>query len=605
MHRHEPETQCATAIVAILKKDFPNRYVEFVTADIAREESVIQSMIKAIGLVVKPRTKLSSVRDAVVDHVICELASRGSTHFILVLDEMQALDYKDYQHLQFLQNILSIRGLKLTTMAPFESIWLILVKVLLINRASGRQIVDLIKNPKIMDCRHFIWWTQGAIDQARLEATLGFQPGDLNNSFLNKIPRDQILFTENQIRHCPSCIKIGHHSSIFGLRKIQFCPWHGDKLFSCSKCYDLLDFFQRPSKNARGFPSDIGLLCEHVLPLAEKVFTPDFSDSIYYEIGCWCNEFMAWLAESNKLVGDDIFRWIDSKQSKNHLDGMLLKYLEVRTAIPATIITSLEFPVTRLSLEYPFEREGGTVESWWETRRGGRLYDMQCLGVSSISKMDQVSCIKSLRRYLWKTYVSKHRKCYRSFVDLTRHQRMNLQSGSCCIVSLAYACWLASIFKAKNFDAAIGKYQSAYKAFGGKNHCPSVSFKRKLNILLLGFYRLWGGMLIGAAESDEVIVNFHNVEDDPTLSLNFSHTYRKQPVATLFTGDEKYSSYFVSAHHLQDLTSLRCKCTATISAYIPEELVKDLVERFHPDPRAVLRFIDPAKSVRTKGCIYL
>lgn len=109
------KTQCATATVAILRKDFPNRYVEFVTADIAREDSIIQSMVKAIGLVIKPRTKLSGIRDAVIDHIVCELASLGSTHFILVLDEMQALDYKDYQHLQVLQNVLSTRGLKLTT----------------------------------------------------------------------------------------------------------------------------------------------------------------------------------------------------------------------------------------------------------------------------------------------------------------------------------------------------------------------------------------------------------------------------------------------------------------------------------------------------------
>ncbi|WP_133306526.1 hypothetical protein [Pseudomonas sp. LS-2] len=109
------KTQCATAIVAILRNDFPNRYVEFVTADIAREETVIHSMVKAIGLVIKSRTNLSGIRDAVIDHVICELASLGSNHFILVIDEMQALDYKDYQHLQVLQNILSTRGLKLTT----------------------------------------------------------------------------------------------------------------------------------------------------------------------------------------------------------------------------------------------------------------------------------------------------------------------------------------------------------------------------------------------------------------------------------------------------------------------------------------------------------
>lgn len=489
--------------------------------------------------------------------------------------------------------------------APFESIWLILVKVMMINKVSGRQIIDLVKNPEMEDSCNFSWWAKGAIDQGKLEDTLGFQRGALDDSFLGVIPRGHLHYTGPQILHCPSCIKIGYHSSVFCLRKIKCCPWHGDKLVSCSKCYELLCSLYLPSQYARSFPSDPARLCDHILPLAGWLAIPNFTAPIYQEINIWCREFLSWLADSEKLVGGDIFRWAESRELKNDLDDIILQYLKDRTRIPKPFQAHLGFPVARLNLEYSFEREGGVSDFWGADRSRRRHYDIQCMGVVSISKMDQVRCIKSLRRYIWKTYIAKHKKCYRSFIYLTLHQRMNLQPGNSCLASLAYVCWLMNALTTNNLAVATGIDQCTYSTYGSRDHCPLATFKNIINNKLVGFYSVWGALLIGAADSGETVVKLHNMVVEQTLNSSFSHTYKDIPWEPSGADSEEYGSYFVSASHLEELTIMRCGCKCGISEYVPSDLVGDLEERFYPDARSVLKFIDPYKSKLKKTYIYL
>lgn len=489
-------------------------------------------------------------------------------------------------------------------LAPFESIWLILVKVMLINRVNGQQVIDLIKKPEMGSSYTFSWWAKGAIDQGRLETTLGFQFGDLDGTFLNMIPRDHLHYTGPQIWHCPSCIKIGYHSSVFCLRKIQSCPWHGDKLVSCSECYELLNCLHLPSRYKRSFPLEPKPSCEHMLALGKRLTSPDLSAPIYQEIGSWHHGFIRWLSDSERFVGGDIYRWVSSRVSRDCLDDVLLQYLDARIDIPKPFQADFGFPVARLSLEYSYEREGGVSTCRSSDRSSDRLYDMQCLGVVSISKIDQIRCIKSLRRYIWKKYISKHKKCYRSFIDLTLHQRMNLQPGSSCFASLAYVCWFMNALTTSNLAVVTGKGQCIYRAYGGRGHCPLATFKGILINRLVGFYSVWGALFRGAI-GGETVVKFHNMVLEQTLGLNFSHIYKDIPEVPSPADTGEYGVYFVSADHLENLTASRCGCKSNVSHYVPPDLAVDKVERFYPDTSLVLKFIDPNSSKANKTYIYL
>ncbi|WP_133306525.1 hypothetical protein [Pseudomonas sp. LS-2] len=490
-------------------------------------------------------------------------------------------------------------------LAPFESIWLILVKVLLINKVSGRQVIDLIKNPSIEDYLSFSWWAKGSIDQGRLEDTLGFQRGALDDSFLTMIPRDHLHYAGPQVWHCPSCIKIGYHSSIFCLQKIQSCPWHGDKLVSCPKCYELLNLLHLPSQHSRSFPSDPERVCPHISSLAGRFVIPDFSAPIFQVMSSWYRDFTVWLAASKKLVGGDIFRWIESRNFKHDLDDMILRYLDEKLHVPKPFNARLSFPVARLSLEYSFEREGGVTGFWGADPGQRRLYDIQCMAVVSISKIDQIRCVKSLRRYLWKTYISKHRKCLRAFVNLTLHQRMHLQRGSSCFTSLAYVCWLMNALTTNDLALALGRGHCTYSTYGSRDHCPLAEFKNSLNNKLVRFYSVWGALLIGTAESGDTVVKFHNLKVEQTLNSSFSCTYKDIPWSPSPDDSEEYGAYFVSPFHLKELSDLRCGCTSVTADYVPPHIAEDTVERFYPDAASLLKFIDPQKSNNIKNYIYL
>jgi hypothetical protein len=108
------KTHCAKALVDVIRSEFPDRYVVLVSADIAGSEGIMKTIAGRIGLFMKARENLVSIREKVLTHISCELSSINGNHFVLLVDEMQCLKIQDYQQLQVLQNRLSIDGINMT-----------------------------------------------------------------------------------------------------------------------------------------------------------------------------------------------------------------------------------------------------------------------------------------------------------------------------------------------------------------------------------------------------------------------------------------------------------------------------------------------------------
>ncbi|WP_339465019.1 hypothetical protein [Pseudomonas sp. EA_65y_Pfl2_P74] len=108
------KTLCAKALVDVIRSEFPDRYVVLVTADVAGLEGIIKTIAMSIGLIMKARENLISIREKVLTHISCELSSINGSHFVLVVDEMQCLKIQDYLQLQVLQNRLSLAGVNMT-----------------------------------------------------------------------------------------------------------------------------------------------------------------------------------------------------------------------------------------------------------------------------------------------------------------------------------------------------------------------------------------------------------------------------------------------------------------------------------------------------------
>ncbi|WP_167399130.1 ATP-binding protein [Ectopseudomonas oleovorans] len=109
------KTTCAVAIKFLLNAEFSNKYVEILSADTTKKSTLCRDLAAELGLHFSLRANVASVVDLLITHIICELDELGGDHFVLIIDEMQALQEPAYNELLLLQNRLGIRGIKLTT----------------------------------------------------------------------------------------------------------------------------------------------------------------------------------------------------------------------------------------------------------------------------------------------------------------------------------------------------------------------------------------------------------------------------------------------------------------------------------------------------------
>ncbi|MGL6244154.1 hypothetical protein [Pseudomonas sp.] len=109
------KSQCAKAIRHLASQEFANKYIVLAACDLTHEESVVFTIANAIGLFRKAREPIDKLRERIITHILCELSSIDGSHFLLLLDEMQTLGEKEYQHLQVIQNRLKLLDVSMTT----------------------------------------------------------------------------------------------------------------------------------------------------------------------------------------------------------------------------------------------------------------------------------------------------------------------------------------------------------------------------------------------------------------------------------------------------------------------------------------------------------
>lgn len=109
------KSTCAAAVKALLNAEFPEKYVVILSADPTRKSTLAKDLATECGLHLGPRDTPSRILDLLITHICCEAQAINGDHFILEIDEMQALQGPQYNELLLLQNRLQLRGIKLTT----------------------------------------------------------------------------------------------------------------------------------------------------------------------------------------------------------------------------------------------------------------------------------------------------------------------------------------------------------------------------------------------------------------------------------------------------------------------------------------------------------
>lgn len=464
-------------------------------------------------------------------------------------------------------------------LAACESLWLILLKILISNRVYGRQVTALIKNENIdWGARRFRWWGTGSISQERLEEAIQLPKGTLTNAFVENIVGRRVG-SRPVIRHCKACIAIGYHSSVFFVEKITHCPWHAKKIIECRNCYFELALLD----NCAGRTSDFLFQyhCPHIKPMIERLPVCDLSLPIFEVIERWHDFLFGWLKAAELWCGNDVCRWIALPgYYTSRSTDYILKFLEPKIDVPTGFDVVTDYPICRLNIPHAAtnwcRNEDSLLEGWQCILQEKN----RCMAQRCCSKSDQIACIKSVRRYIRRRFVVKHRRCYKSFASLKMNHRMRLKYEHSCCVSVAYACWLVSIHDLYTIDAVLKNETHAYRIPRSEPIFPRpiALLAKDLNLLLAHFYEIWAGLVV-SEQSNVTVIVLDSMRLHPWVSENIAS------IDNVVTEDECYGSsdygiYYPALTYLSEMTEARCKCSCLETDYVSADVLADRGEYF-------------------------
>jgi hypothetical protein len=464
-------------------------------------------------------------------------------------------------------------------LASCESLWLILLKILVINRVQGKQVVELIKNENIdWGTQKFRWWGAGSISQERLEKAIQLPASALTNSFIENVVGRRVG-SKQAIRHWELCIAMGYHSSLFFLEEITHCPWHGKQLLACRSCYFALDYLDRSSVHTRDFL--LGNHCDHVKAIIERMPVCDLSNPVFNFVERWHEFFLDWLKAAKDRCGNDLYRWLGLTGYYSSKDtDYILRFLEPKIDVPTGFDIITDYPVSRLNIPHAATawcQKDEPLVKGWQSIRQEKIRDM---GMQCSFKTDQIACVKSICRYVRRRYLARHRRCFKSFASLKANHRMGLEYEHTCCVSVAYACWLVNIHDVRTVDSALKKKARAYRIPRSEPVYPRpISLLAKdLNLLLAQFYEIWAGLVV-SEQSNETIVVLESVRLHPWASANIASIDNIVTQDECF-GSSDYGLYYPAPTYLSEMTELRCKRNCLKENYASPDLIADQGEYF-------------------------
>lgn len=476
-------------------------------------------------------------------------------------------------------------------LASCESLWLILLKILVVNRVQGKQVIKLIKNEHLdWGSRRFRWWGIGSISQERLEEAIQLPKRSLTKAFIENIVGRRVG-SKQVVRHCKSCIEIGYHSSVFFVEKITHCPWHGDKIMECRNCYSALSFLDRTSGHTRDFLLENH--CHHIKLLKEGLPVCDLSLPIFESIDRWHEFLFAWLKSAELWSGNDVYRWIGLSGYYTSRDAdYILKFLELKIDVPTGFDMVTEHPICRLNIPHAATnwcRDGESLLEGWQGIRQEKIRDM---AQRCSSKSEQIACVKSVGRYIRKRFLGKHRRCFKAFAALEANHRMELEYQHSCCVSVAYACWLVSIHDVQTLDAVLKNKARAYRMPRSEPVFPRPTslLAKDLNLLLAHFYEIWAGLVV-SEQSNETIIVLESMRLHPWVSANIA-SIDNVVTRDEYYGAEDYGIYYPAPTYLSEITESRCKCRCLETDYVSSGALADHGEYFVAEQGRLCVLID-------------
>jgi hypothetical protein len=336
--------------------------------------------------------------------------------------------------------------------APFESAWGVFAKLIAVNFARPREIglaiqrLDLVESDRsgALDFRHSHW-----IDFVRFGEAIGVAPSRLKCGFL-----DQLGFSvptrdwSDGIRHCPACLRMGYHCTLFDLGFIARCPWHDIPLTQpCLQCARAVmsPGLQRRRSGTRqvtgGVSDDLDQfesICGHI-SFRDKVCisTNAMSTAQSTLVAAKCVELLHWWNSVGLRLEDRVIL----------LGGLAANRAKNRDESSRELCLGL---VERQSGPCPWR-----VQNWSTPARFTKstIQNSSPTAIQRAISDEQLWLLyRGVRRYIFSRFVRRHRKCWRVIRNLQPNDELSLSSKRVCSVCLAYATWLIVTCDGRKFE---------------------------------------------------------------------------------------------------------------------------------------------------------
>lgn len=310
--------------------------------------------------------------------------------------------------------------------SPTESLWSILNKTMFINACELKEILTPIIRCSIYTVlcnnKNIDLYRTELIDGVRFFEVTGLKPSNfLNNNIINFISKHDLKIYN--FRYCKFCLKQGFHSILHQIPFANKCFFHKVRLeTSCLHCKNELFFrfdhidYKKPytCKFCKKKFAEVDLFSKNRPIIYKK------RNFLSHECCNWFDKYnqissMSFDARNSNLRSKDSNIFIKNKHT-------LINILEE--------FTKEKFPLPRSSNEFL-----------------DYIYIKECrrLKTSSDSTLYKTCTYKSIKRYIYKKFIKKHKMCYRNIVKLIEFAEWYLNGNDdfCfdCEVVLSFIIW--------------------------------------------------------------------------------------------------------------------------------------------------------------------
>jgi hypothetical protein len=343
-------------------------------------------------------------------------------------------------------------------LVPFESIWLIFLKLQFLNKINPS---DLFHACLEADQIFPGLWSRSWLVEQKVQKLTGLAIKSLDSAFT---PKGSEGYTCDIVKHCPECLKLRYHCSVFQLNMIEECPWHKVRLEFCRECTSVV--------KSRGLfrsitpGGGIDFNCGHFTIAPGEVLLTSVPVELSERIESFCSSLKRWL-ESTAEVSQFLLPYVHIKKGKGEsavgVKDVALSYLQDQVAETPWPLDYLRLPLKVIDI------------------------GKSRLSTRPASNVDLRACLKSLRRQIRKRYLRKHVNCYRVISQYQVTQSRTICLEQTCPSAMALLIWDVKC-RILNTDPSIGKFGTL--AADGVPRSYEISYVLKL--MLARFFDILG-----------------------------------------------------------------------------------------------------------------